>query len=81
MDGECSSGVSGPSMTCCVFSVSPFIKEESDGMQLYLAATENLFVDRGTAAWLQGAYQVSAEPRGKHTFSQVGQIQLLWHKC
>lgn len=29
----------------------------------------------------RGAYQVSAEPHGKHTFSQVGQIQLLWHKC
>lgn len=49
-------------------------KKESDGMQIYLAATENWFVDPPTAAELGGGvYQVSAEPLGKHTFSQVGQ--------
>lgn len=31
-----------------------FRKFECDGTQLYLAATENQFVDRGTAAWLWG---------------------------
>lgn len=49
LDGECSSGVS------VIFSFGfTFYKEEHDGMQLYLAATENQFVDTGTAARLQG---------------------------
>lgn len=33
-----------------------FRKDECNGTQLYLAATENPFVDRGTAAWLWGGH-------------------------
>lgn len=64
------------------FSSFGFIryKEEYDGMQLYLAATENWFIDTGTSVRLHGGVSsLCWAPR--HTCSRVGQIQLLWHKC
>lgn len=37
-----------------VFSIRENSEDDCDGTQLYLAATENQFVDRGTAAGLWG---------------------------